>query len=105
MDKNAVLKILSRFKKALESKGTKINKMILFGSYAIGKYKEGSDIDVIVISEDFGGKGYWERIDILSDAIYEVFEPIEAVAMTPEEWEKKESPVVDYVKDGEVIYD
>ena len=24
--------------------------------------------------------------------------------MTPEEWEKKESPVVDYVKDGEVIY-
>ncbi len=104
MDKNAVLKILSRFRKALESKGTKINKMILFGSYAIGKYKEGSDIDVVVISDNFEGKNYWERIDILSDAIYEVFEPIEAVAMTPEEWERKESPVVDYVKDGEVIY-
>jgi len=24
--------------------------------------------------------------------------------MTPEEWEKKDSPVVDYVKDGEVVY-
>lgn len=50
------------------------------------------------------GKGYWERTDILSDAIYEVFAPTEAVAMTPEEWERKESPVVDYVKECEVIY-
>ena len=104
MDKNAVLEILSGFKKALEFKGIVIDKIILFGSYATGTYKEGSDIDVVVISADFRGKGYWERIDILSDAIYEVFEPIEAIAMTPEEWERKESPVVDYAKDGEVIY-
>src|SRR3989304_9763544 len=102
MDKNAVLEILSRFRKALESKGIKINKMILFGSYATGKYKEESDIDVVVIPRDFSGKDYWERIDILSDAIYEVFEPIEAVAMTPEEWGKKDSPVADFVKEGEV---
>lgn len=95
---------MSRFRKALESKDTKIDTLILFGSYATGTYKEGSDIDVVVISADFRGKGYWERIDILSDAIYDVFEPIEAVAMTPEEWERKESPVVDYIKDGEVIY-
>ena len=104
MDKNTVLGILSRFRQVLESKGTKVEKLILFGSYASGTYKEGSDIDVVVISKNFSGKDYWERIDILSDAIYEVFEPIEAVAMTPEEWEKKDSPVVDYVKDGEVIY-
>lgn len=78
--------------------------MILYGSYATATYKEGSDIDVVVISKNFSGKDYWERIDILSDAIYEIFEPIEAIVMTPKELEKKESPVVDYVKDGEVIY-
>ncbi len=69
MDKKAVLGILSRFRKALESKGTKIDKLILYGSYATGAYKEGSDIDVVVISKNFFGKDYWERIDILSDAI------------------------------------
>lgn len=104
MDKKAVLDVLAHFKKALESKGVKIDKLILFGSYAGGSYREGSDIDVLVISDNFSGKGYWERIDVLSDAIYEVFEPIEAVAMTPEEWEKGESPIIEFSKTGEIVY-
>jgi predicted nucleotidyltransferase len=66
--------------------------------------KEGSDIDVLVISDYFSGKNYWERIDILSDAIYEIFEPIEAVALTIEEWEKGESVIVDYAKEGDIIF-
>lgn len=104
MDKGAVLEIVSRFRKAMESKGITITRLILFGSYVTGTYREGSDIDIVVISEDFTGKNYWERLEILSDAIYEVFEPIEAIAMTPEEWEKGESLIVEYAKDGEVIY-
>lgn len=104
MDKGAVLKIISAFKQALESKGIKINKLILFGSYAMGTNREESDIDVIVISDDFADKNYWERIDALSDAIYEVFEPIEAIAMTPEEWKNGESPIIDYAEKGEVVH-
>jgi len=103
MDKRAVLEVLSRFKKALESKGIRVSRLILFGSYATGRYREGSDIDVVVISPDFDGKGYWERIDILSDAIYEVFQPIEALAMTPEEWESGKSSLAEYAKSGEVV--
>ncbi len=40
----------------------------------------------------------------MSDAIYEVFEPIEAVALTVEEWEKGESTIAEYAKKGEVIF-
>ena len=104
MDKKSALDSLHRFRLALESKGIHIHKLVLYGSYAQGKAREGSDIDVIVISDDFSGKSFWERIEVLSDAIYEVFEPIEAVALTKEEWERGESVVVDYAKKGEVIF-
>lgn len=104
MDKREVLEIISQFQKALEDKGIEINKLILFGSYATGQFREGSDIDVVVISDSFTGKGYWERIDILSDAIYEVFAPVEAVGLTPDEWEKKDSFITDYAVNGEIVY-
>jgi len=78
--------------------------LIIFGSYAAGTYREGSDIDIVVISEDFAGKDYWKRIDVLSDAIYEVFEPIEAIPFTPEEWESGRSDIVEYSRKGEVVY-
>jgi len=89
---------------AIESRSIRVDKLILFGSYATGAIREGSDIDVVVISKDFANQDYWERTDILSDAIYEIFEPIEAVALTPEEWEKGESGIVECAKGGEIIY-
>ena len=105
MDKKTVLAIISDFRKAIESKGVKPQKILLYGSYATGDYRPESDIDLVVISEDFEGKSYWQRIDLLSDAIYKVFQPIEAVAMTPQEWENGNSFIADYAKNGEVIYE
>jgi predicted nucleotidyltransferase len=104
MDKRKVLEIISAFKNALESRGIKADKFILFGSYATGQNREDSDIDLVIVSKDFKNKNYWERIDILSDAIYEIFEPIEATAFTPEEWQNRESIIADFAKNGEVIY-
>ena len=104
MDKRSVLKIIEDFRKVLELKGVKAEKIILFGSYATGQYRDDSDIDLVVISHDFENKSYWERIDILSDAIYEIFEPIEATAFTSHEWNSRESIITDFAKDGEVIF-
>ena len=84
--------------------GIKPQKIILYGSRAIGSDAVGSAIDVVIISSDFAAKTYWERIDILTDAIYEIFAPIEAVAMSPEEWEDGDSAVVEFARDGEVLY-
>lgn len=104
MDKAAVLEIISDFEKALELENIKPEKIILFDSYASGNYRPDSDIDLVVISEDFEGKDYWQRIDILSSAVYKVFQPIEAVAMTQREWQSGDSRITDYARNGEVVF-
>ena len=73
------------------------------GSHAEGTAREDSDIDLVVISSSFSDKGYWERINILTDAIYQVFAPIEASAFTPDEWNSKKSLISDYAKNGIVL--
>jgi len=104
MDKRRVYEIISAFRNAIESRGIKADKLILFGSYATGQCREDSDIDLVVISRDFQNKSYWERIDILSDAIYALFEPIEVMAFTPDEWQSRESILTDFAQNGEVVY-
>lgn len=103
MGKEAVLEIIKRFKSELEAQSIDISKLILYGSYAAGTAKEESDIDLVIVSPSFRGKDYWERIDIITNAIYTVLEPIEAVAFTPEEWESGESFYNDYAKNGVLI--
>jgi uncharacterized protein len=103
MAQDAVMKNIRQFKRALESIDIHVEKLILFGSYAAGTAREDSDIDLVVISSSFSGKNYWERIDILTEAIYKVFAPIEASAFTPEEWMSEKSLLVDYAKNGILI--
>jgi uncharacterized protein len=104
MDKAAVIKIISDFKDTLEKKEIHVNKMVLFGSYATGNNMPDSDIDLAVISDDFKGKDYWERINLLSEVIYELFQPIEASAFTSEEWNAKTSIIARYAEEGELIF-
>ena len=72
MDKNTALDMIARFRRGVEARGITPQKVILYGSYADGTHREGSDIDVVIVSQDFAGKGYWERFGILADAIYEI---------------------------------
>lgn len=104
MDKKSVVAIVERFAHELLDRGIRPQQVILYGSQAAGTATEASDIDVVVISESFYGKSYWERIEVLTDAIYAVYAPVEAVAMTPEEWQTGDSMIIDFARKGEVLY-
>jgi predicted nucleotidyltransferase len=106
MGHDTVLAAVRRFKNALESVNIRVDQLILFGSHASGTARKDSDIDLVVISSSFSDKNYWERIDILTDAIYQVVAPIEASAFTPDEWKSEKSLLFDYAKcyDRKSIY-
>jgi len=60
--------------------------IILFGSMARGNYGVGSDVDILVISDDFPSN-FLERLRLLSEA-NPTFAPIQAVGYTPAEFLK-----------------
>jgi len=54
MDKRQALEIIRKFVKALKQHGIAVDHVILYGSYASGRIRPDSDIDVAVVSKDFG---------------------------------------------------
>ncbi len=80
--KSIIIKKLKEFKKQ-----NKIEKMYLFGSMATGKTHKYSDIDLIVVSKDFNGKGLIER----SPKLYMRWNldyPVDFLCYSPEEFNK-----------------
>ncbi|PIW87865.1 MAG: nucleotidyltransferase domain-containing protein [Nitrospirae bacterium CG_4_10_14_0_8_um_filter_41_23] len=77
--------IIERYKEELKKLGIRPQRVILYGSYAGGHPQEDSDIDLIVISEDFKDMNLRERLEALGLAAGRVFEPIEAIGYTEEE--------------------
>ncbi len=106
MDKTEAVEIIKQFQQKIEAMGIKPIKIILHGSYATDSYGKESDIDIVVVSNDFVDKSYWERIDILADVIYDIFEPIEAIAVTEKEWEQNDDSLIiqSARKGGEVLF-
>ncbi|MBI3754431.1 MAG: nucleotidyltransferase domain-containing protein [Deltaproteobacteria bacterium] len=85
-----IKRIIKRYVEELKNLGITPEKIMIYGSYAKGHPREGSDIDLIVISKDFRGKNLRERLEILGLAAGRVFEPIEAIGYTEDEIIAKE---------------
>lgn len=83
-----------------------IERVIVFGSRARGDYLEDSDVDLIIISKDFEGVSFYERMDKLI-LLWESPLDLEALCYTPEEFEEKKKEigiVSEAIKEGiEVI--
>jgi len=82
--------IIREYKKTLMSLGINSERIILYGSFAQGKAREDSDIDLIIVSKDFEGKNIRERLEILGIAAVRIMQPIQAQGYTPEEIDSEE---------------
>ena len=97
---NKTIEILDRYKEMLRKLGINPERVIVFGSHAQGKAGEHSDIDVVVISEDFANMNLREKLEILGIAAARIMEPVQAWGYTAEEFDTlgKGSFVGDEVK-------
>ncbi|MFH0811321.1 MAG: nucleotidyltransferase domain-containing protein [Pseudomonadota bacterium] len=87
-----IAEAIEKFRFSLEEMGIKVKRVIIFGSYAAGKADEDSDIDVVVISEDFKNMDLFKRLEIIGLALAraKVMEPIEALGYTEEEYDSEQ---------------
>lgn len=85
MDK-AISRIIKDYKGILEGMGIRVKKIILYGSYALGSSRDYSDIDLVVISDDFEKMDLWERLTLLGRAGAMLKKSVEALGYTEEEF-------------------
>lgn len=82
-------------KEALEKRGVRVKEVYLFGSYARGDYLKSSDIDLVVVSDDWENIPFLKRFDIVNEAIWtERLGNVEVIPATTKEVNEKNSVIL-----------
>ena len=104
-EKKSINVLLKLFGKKVSS-FLPLEKMILFGSFATGKTRKWSDIDLLIVSESFKGVKPLNRGLGLYD-IWDIDYPVDFICYTPEEFEKAKKRIgiiSQALKEGKIIY-
>jgi uncharacterized protein len=108
MAKKKIRAVINFLGKKLREDNLKVSKIILFGSQVGGRASTRSDIDLIVISDDFRKKNIFSRVELIKKAEIETIRkfmiPLDIITMTPEEFETKSSLMAEYAHEGEIMY-
>jgi len=88
--KPAVIKIVKYFVERLEQDGVKVDKIAVFGSHFKGNAGVDSDIDLIIVSENFRRKNLFKRTDMVykayGDTVRKFTVAMDIIMETPEEF-------------------
>jgi predicted nucleotidyltransferase len=77
---------IERLLSLLEAKNIKIQKAILFGSYASGTYNEWSDIDLALVSDDFSGNSFLDKLNLI-DFVFASGKDLSLVTFTTQDYD------------------
>ncbi|MFX0196087.1 MAG: nucleotidyltransferase domain-containing protein [Candidatus Hodarchaeota archaeon] len=82
-----VRQIIKRFVDTLAKKGIRIDQVVLYGSYASGNVHADSDIDIAIISPDFG-KDRFEEGKLLLQTAWRIDPRLQPVPISSEAFER-----------------
>ena len=89
--RNELIELLKRYKEQINKK-IKVERLILFGSRAYGRAKKNSDVDIVIISNDFEGEKSFKRpVPLYRD--WDCDYVIDIICLTPKEAEKKKKQI------------
>ncbi len=88
MVKKEIIEIVKQFIHIIKNQNINVKKVLLFGSFANGKDNVWSDIDLAVISSDFGKDRFRERT-MLNSISYKIDPRIEPYPVGLYEFEKE----------------
>ncbi len=96
---------IKRYIEALQQK-VRVNKVVLYGSWANGQPGKYSDIDLAIFSPDFG-KNKLLELQLLSKLSWDVDESIEAVPYSVNKLVNPQpsSFVYEILKSGKIVYE
>lgn len=98
-------KEVKNFIDVLKHNNIDVKKLILFGSFAKKNFHRDSDIDLAVISSQFG-KNITAEMMLLSKLSWKVSDRIEAIPLSEEYLKLKYHPFIGEIKKyGKVIYE
>jgi len=88
----------------VEIYGDKLKAVYLYGSYARGDYREGSDVDVMILLKDY--KNYWDEIErtgkLISTISLDYNAHVSRILMTEEKWKRSDTPLLKNIhRDGQ----
>ncbi len=98
--------IVKQYVQNLEARGIRVQRVVLFGSYARGPAHDGSDIDLAVVAPQFARLNIRERYETLGLANMTLRAPIQVVGYSPRQWRYRErgSFIDEIQRTGKVIY-
>ncbi len=91
------MKKIHEFLRLLKQEGLKISRVILFGSYARGSAHFDSDIDIVIVSTQFG-KNIAEEMMFLRKLALKIDSHIEPVPLSPGDLNDRYSTFIQEIK-------
>ncbi|MEM4566856.1 MAG: nucleotidyltransferase domain-containing protein [Sulfolobales archaeon] len=86
-----IVEAVKRLLEELSKEGVAVERAYLFGSYVKGSWIKTSDIDLVVVSRNFEGMSFTERLDLINRLQWRagITPFIEAIPLTPRELEER----------------
>lgn len=100
-----IKQLVRRFISRLQPE-VRVEKVVLFGSYVNGKPHAESDVDIAVISNDFGKFDFWEQARFLAQRQWREFSLLEVHPYTLEDYQRASHLTFlgEIKRTGKVIY-